>query len=457
MRVPLTRECSLASSAERFAEFAAGFTFTDLPPHLRELTKLLLLDTVGVAIAASSIGVGCREALSYARTCFGSGESALWGSRERTSPMGAAFGNGALAHALNYDALGVGYVGLIAPAIIAAADTVPGITGPEVLAGLAIGAELSARIHAAARSTRGMVLDGQLQSYFGCAIGAAKVMRLPPAGMHDTLGLALMQAAGSVQIVIEGDPPAKAIYGAFPNQGGLQAALLARSGVNAGCDAFDGHAGLFRLHYSQIDKTDPLKGLGREYLIEGARLKPWPVSAALFPLIEAAIALVVEHHISADEIDAVHINIQPALRMWIEPEPLRRAPPNAAAAANSLFFAVAKVLSNGNLTLDDFTDSGLRDPAAAELARKIETSCQAPQASSITVTTRSGARQRQTPSEGSPSEAMSQAQVESKFRKCMQYAIDSRLHERADALLATILNFDAADDYRELTRVLACR
>jgi 2-methylcitrate dehydratase PrpD len=447
------------NSAEHFAEFAAGLRFSDLPMHVQEASKLILLDTLGVGIAASSVGVGCSEALEYVRTCFGCGGSVIWGSCERTSMIGAAFANGALAHALNFDALGVGYVGLIAPAVIAAADSVATVTGPELLSALVVGGELSARVHRVTeKGAHGTVLDGQLQSYFGCAVGAAKVMRMSAAAIYDTLGLALMQSAGSVQVVLEGDPPAKAIYGAFPNQGGLQAALLARSGMNAGCNAFDGNGGLFPHHYGQRDSSEMLIGLGTKYLIEAMTIKPWPTSAALFPLIEAAIVLANKHDFVAREIETVRIVAPRSLRMWFEPEALRRAPPNAAAAANSMFFTVAKALSKRSLTLDDFTSSGLADPEAAGLAQKIEVqpAFNPEQGMSITVITQAGIRSSQAAvSESSTFRATSRVEIENKFRNCIQYAANPTLRDRGDALIATITNLDEVRDCNDLTRLLA--
>jgi 2-methylcitrate dehydratase PrpD len=446
------------NSAEQFIDYAAGFAFADLSPDLQELSKLILLDTIGVGVAASTIGVGCNEAVAYARAWLGRGGSAIWGYGEPSSPLGAAFANGALAHALNFDGLGAGYVGLVTPAVLAAADCVEDVSGAELLAGHAIGAELATRIHrAVAHAEHGLVLDGQLQSYFGCAIGAAKVMRLTPAAMHHALGLALMQAAGSVQIVLDGDPPAKAIYGAFPNQGGLQASLLACQGLGAACDAFDGNAGLFRLHYAQADSSTFLSGLGTEFLFAKARLKPWPTSAALFPLIEAAIKLAHEHRIVASEIESVRISAHPGLRMWFEPEAVRRHPPNAAAAANSAFFTVAKALVKGRLTLEDFTISGLADSTATALAHMIELhpAGASAEGTSLTVAMRSGARWQQpfvVGGGGLPTAP--RIEIENKFRQCMLYAADRRLQDRTEQLLSLILRLETVSDCRELRQLL---
>jgi 2-methylcitrate dehydratase PrpD len=65
----------------------------------------------------------------------------------------AAFANGALCHALNYDAVGPegGHLGVSAVAApLAAAEKLGGLSGKELLAALAAGAELTARLAIAA-------------------------------------------------------------------------------------------------------------------------------------------------------------------------------------------------------------------------------------------------------------------------------------------------------------------
>jgi 2-methylcitrate dehydratase PrpD len=236
------------TSSEAFSKYVCALQFSQLPSEISDLCKFILLDTIGVAVAASGIINASRLVTSYAARCFGAGETPIWGYPQSTTPMGGAFANGGLSHALNYDVLGAGYAGLIPAAVLAAADCNEITSGQEVLTAIAIGVELLTRIQDAASHgapSHSGILNGQLQTYFGCAAAAAKVMRLSAEQIDSTLSLALMQAAGSMQITLDGDPDAKAFSGAFPNQAGLQSALLAREGLQAACDAFSGKAGFF--------------------------------------------------------------------------------------------------------------------------------------------------------------------------------------------------------------------
>src|SRR5258706_10888127 len=193
----------------------------------------MILDSLGCAIAATALGDGCRETMAVMSALGGKPESTIIGLATKVSAPNAAFANGALVHALNYDPIGseIGHLGVVCLAApLAMAEAVGSISGRELVVASAVACEVSARMTAAiARTGRRpseKFLAGQLLSYFGAAAGAGRVLGLDAVQMRSALGLALMQMSGSRQVVLSGDPPAKAIYGAFPNQAGVLAALL---------------------------------------------------------------------------------------------------------------------------------------------------------------------------------------------------------------------------------------
>lgn len=187
-------------------------------------------------------------------------------------------------------------------------------------------------------------------------------MQLDPAEMHSAIGLALMQASGTMQVVYDGDPPAKSIYAAFSNHGGLVSAMLARKGLGAKLAALEGRAGLFELHFKgQWHRAALTRGLGQEYELLKARFKPWPCSAVTHPFIDAGIQF--SNSVSPEEIGEVRLRGGEQSRAWFEPQEIRRRPLTAAAAANSVFYTVSRALSKGYLDLQDFTSEALREPA----------------------------------------------------------------------------------------------
>jgi 2-methylcitrate dehydratase PrpD len=358
------------------AEFAASLRFEDVPPAVARHVKWLLLDTLGVSLAATTLGSGSAEVIEVMRSLGGKPEATILGYPDKVSALHAAFANGALAHALNYDPISprVGHIGVVcltAPLAVAEARS---RSGRDLLVAATVAAEVTARITAAVardgRKLSNKILAGQLLSYFGAVAGAGRVLGLSSGQMRSAFGLALMQASGSMQVVLGGEPPAKAIYGAFPNHGGVLAALLAQAGLGADCDALEGAAGLYGTYFEgDYDASVLTDGLGSEYLLLGTRFKPWPTSDAVHPFIQAAMEIRAGGSLLSG-IDEVTIRGGAHLRVWCEPSESRQRPENAAAAANSVPFCIAKTLANGDVRLDDFAAHGLADAAALSIAAR---------------------------------------------------------------------------------------
>ena len=46
------------------AEFAASLSYDDLPAKVVDVTKRMILDSLGTALAATTLGDGCKESVS---------------------------------------------------------------------------------------------------------------------------------------------------------------------------------------------------------------------------------------------------------------------------------------------------------------------------------------------------------------------------------------------------------
>jgi 2-methylcitrate dehydratase PrpD len=445
------------------AEFAAALRFDDLPPDAIDTVKRLILDALGCAIAATTLGDGCRQTVAVMRRLGGTPESTIIGSGTKVSAPNAAFANGALVHALNYDPISseIGHVGvvcLVAP--LAMAEAIGGVSGAQFLAASAVACEVSARITASisrsGRRSGEKFLAGQLLSYFGAAAGAGRVLGLDPTQMRSALGLALMQIAGSRQVVLSGDPPAKAIYGAFPNQAGVLAALLSKQGLGADCDIVGEPAGLYPMIYGgQWDADVLTEELGVKFLLNEAEFKPWPTSNHVHAFIEAGSSLP-RLHVPA--IRGVEILAHSKLRPWCEPADKRCRPENAAAAANSIPFCVAKSLMHGNVNLADFTQDGLQDAEALAVAER--TTCRFDDAvvgAIVRIIDADGQMHQaevQTPL-GHKSRPVSRSVLVKKFRDCCRHAAQDMRSESIDEIVALIDDLASLDDVRRIVDLIS--
>lgn len=432
-----------------WARFASEITYERLPTEAVSALKGLVLDTLGTALAGSTLGDCAPNVARFVKANAGAPEATLLGHGTRIGVLPAAFANGAFAHSLNYDASGPlgGHIGVASvPAALVMAERRGSVNGKDFLAAVAVAAEFTGRL-AGALSAAGVdanekFLEGQLLGYFGATVAAGRVMRFTPEQMHDAIGIALMQAAGTRQVSLEGGA-AKAIYGGYSNHGAVMSVLLAEQNIDAKCAALDGPAGIFGLFYDRrFDVPTIAEGIGVEYRGLDIRFKPWPTSNRLHPFIEAAIELRREHRVAVDDISAIHLDVSPRNQAWLEPSTERRHPHNAATAANSIYFGVAKALANGNVTLADVTPEGLEQKDVAALADLIEYSLdeRLSQADAgVELRLRNGTSL--TGRVAGKRRPMSYAQLVTKFQDCAQYAAQpvsaqaqAELAERIDRL-----------------------
>lgn len=446
------------------ADFAVALTFDDLPAPIVAVTKRMILDALGAAIAASTLGPGCAESIAVMRALGGPAESTILGSRGgKIAAPNAAFANGALVHALNYDPAGsetghLGVVCLISP--LAMAEAVGGVSGRDFIAASVVACEVKARVTAAlvraGVQPSNKFMPGQLLSYLPAAAGAAKILGLDAGKTRSALGLALMQSAGSRQVVLSGDPPAKAIYGAYPNQAGVLAARLAEAGLGADIDVFNAPAGLFAMVYGdKADRSVLTQGLGADYLLTDVEFKAWSASNHVTPFIEAASEIAASG-ISPDDIVTAEVGAHPLVRPWCEPLAQRRRPDNAAAAGNSIIFCVAKTLAHGHLGLADFTLAGLDDAAAHEIAERttywLDDSIEG---GIVRIKTRAqGTIEKHIPVPlGHPTRPISDDRLRDKFRDCCKHAATPIAPQDVERLIATIENLDRLDDVGTLANL----
>jgi 2-methylcitrate dehydratase PrpD len=443
-----THRLQSTNSTETLAAYAADIAYESLPSEAVIALKQVVLDTLGTTVAATTLGAGCRELVEVVRSMGGTAESTIIGFGDRVPAAHAAYVNGGLAHALNYDAVGAGHLGVL------------------VLAALAAGAEITARINTALKlagvDANQKFLEGQLVSIFGATASAGRLLKMSPTEMHSAVGLALMQASGTMQVVVGGDPPAKAIYAAFPNYGGVMAALLAKQGLDAECDALEGEAGFFAMYYGGNYAREALEqGLGTEFRFTDVRFKPWPTSGIPHPFIQAASNLAKLHALTPDAIERVHVTADPRARHWMEPIAERRRPQNAAAAANSIPYATAKALVNGLVTLADFTPAGLQEPEALAVAERLEYSFDEglKGGAIVEVATADGRRltERVDSPLGSAANPMSYEQLVAKFRDCVSHAVKPIPESAVQQFIEMAAHLEEVPDVSALPTILAGR
>ena len=280
-----------------FAEHAATLRYEDLSDAAREAVKKSLLDTLGVALAASGLEPATEGAMAIVREAGGAGQATLLTGGKAPAVM-AAFGNGALVHGLDYDdqtPWGQHCASSIVPAVFAVAERQGGVSGREMIAAVAAGQDIFARL---LRHT-GWKKDWNFSTAFGVYAGtvaAARVMGLDAKGIANALGIATMQSSGVMEMVSGRGSDLRGLYAGFSAKGAVLAALMAEQGISGIDRAFEGPNGVFACYFGgEYDRDAMLAGLGKELLGAVTLYKRWPCVGTSHGHMKAAIDIVTEN------------------------------------------------------------------------------------------------------------------------------------------------------------------
>ncbi|CAN7636388.1 MmgE/PrpD family protein [Caballeronia sp. LjRoot31] len=366
-----------------FAAFASGLEFTQLPPEVVQQAKQSILDVLGLALAGERMNAGCAPVTAYCAAASGPGASTVWSTGQRLAPGYAALANAAHARALDYDDIieypQIHVAACVVPAAVAMAQAhrLPG-AGRVLLSAVAVGCELQARLAAALAPHFGeglpIMLASQIFGYFSAAAACGNIIRLSEESMLDALGLALMQAAGTEETVVHAPlSMGKFLYSGLSNQAGVQSAMMASFGIQARADVLTGVAGLFNAYFGGNYAAEALTdGLGRDYRSLTRCFKSMPGTLVAHAFVEAALILLDSAGGDPGAIEKVVLYVGPWGRVMCEPSEMRRHPPGASAAMNSIPFMVAHALVRGRIGIADFGEAGRNDPGVLSMAARFE-------------------------------------------------------------------------------------
>jgi 2-methylcitrate dehydratase PrpD len=370
----LTRNRSTAPSvAESLAGAIAGLTTEKLPAALRAMEENLVLDIIGLCLAARR-----NDYVRAARDgSDGEGGCTVIGDARTRDSAGAALINGTAAHGEDFDDTFEGgpvHAGaVIVPAVLAACERF-GLDGRAARLGIAVGVETICRLSLVApRLTHKAGFHPT--SVFGtmaASVAVGVALRLEARQLVDALGIAGSMASGIIEYLADGSWT-KRLHPGWAAQAGLRAALLARQGFHGPRTVFEGTHGLFNgfAHTTEGDYEKLTAGFGRDWVAETLAFKPFACGTMTHPYIDCAIRLAARG-IAAESIDTIVCEVaeDTVHRLW-EPLAIKQAPPNPYAAKFSTPFCIAVGFVTGDAGLAAFTDETVGDPRIRALAAKV--------------------------------------------------------------------------------------
>jgi 2-methylcitrate dehydratase PrpD len=358
------------------ARFAQGLSLADVPLHVIDKAKLVLLDTIGVALAASTMDFG-QIVASVARKLGGAAESHLIGSSVRVAAANAVLANGTLAHGLDYDDTleeAIVHTGCCAGMTALAVGEELAASGRSVLEAAIAGTEVMCKV--------GLVAPGKfhargfhptaLCSTFGAAAAAGKLYRLDISQWTDAFGLCGSQSSGIIEYLADGSWT-KRLHPGWSAHGGMIATLLAREGFRGPRTVFEGTHGFYRSFGGGNDyRLEKLVELGKVWEIPRLTFKSYPCGSISHPYMDCALRLKQKYSFHPEDVAEVVCRTAegPVHRLW-EPLADKQQPTSSYGAKFSLPYSIAVVLIRGKAGLEEFTDKAIRDAEVLDLAKKI--------------------------------------------------------------------------------------
>jgi 2-methylcitrate dehydratase PrpD len=458
---------TVLDAAEKIAEHVAGATYTGLPDAAVKAAKKVIIDLLGVTVAGSS-SPESLQALGLVRSWGGHGESRVLVHGDRVPAPNAGLVNGVMGRARDFDDVHEAAVlhpsVSVVPAALAAAELRGGVTGREFITAVVLGVDLTCRLGMAPKTgpnVSGMSTTWQCGA-FGSAAAACRVLGLDADETLNALGIAYSQASGNQQSIVEGATIVRVQQG-LTTKAGITSALLAMRGVTGPKEALEGRFGYYPVyHRGEYDRGALLGGLGERYEIVNTSIKPYPCCKWTHQAIQAALIIVDEDGVNPEAVEAVEVRLnRQAYNLVCEPMQLKRRPRGVVDAQFSVPFTVAAAIVRGHVSLDTFTEEGIRDPDILEMAQRVKATVDpgiegrygrgiAPEIVEVTTTDGETHVRLVEHVKGSPLAPMSLDEVREKFRGCTAYSAKPMHRENAEAFLEAAAGLEKLGDVSTL-------
>jgi 2-methylcitrate dehydratase PrpD len=365
--------------AQTYAEFSSSLEFADLSEVTVAAAKANIKDTLACSLAGVT-AEGVAEVRDLVRDWGGKPEAqVLWSDLRVPAPM-AAWINGIMAHARDYDDVhekAIVHAGVSnGPAAIAAADAAgQPVTGRDFYTGLVAGMELTTRMGAA--TTVGVTESGfiytSLFGYFGATAGAARVLGLSIEETRNALGVVYSQAAGGHQVTRDG-AWTKRMQPGFAARAALTSTAMARRGIYGPRNIFEGPDGVWRIYLrDELDSGTLHEGLGTRFHMDDLSYKPYPSCRFNHTAIDAALQIRSRPGFSWRDVTAIRAyQTVTGREVCGTPVDMRQNPATLPQAQFSICYNVACALVNGEVGVADFADpAALSRPDVATVTRMV--------------------------------------------------------------------------------------
>ncbi len=442
------------ATVKRLVAFTDRARYEALSPNVVHETRRHLIDTFASALGAFDEPV-CAMSRAMAGRYRSDDQARVWGTDIITTPELAAFANGVMTRSLDvsdtYLGRSRGHPSDMIPGLVAAAEMEHADAKALINAiVLAYDVYCSFCKHVDVNSGG---WDQPVYTVLGCALGAAKLMKLDEEATGHALSLALTPNLALSQARRGSLSSWKGCAGANGSRNAVFAALLAREGFTGPGEVFEGSGGF----WEAVGHSDwPLP---ESPMIVETRTKSLPVCYHGQSSVFAAIEL--RDRVDLKQIEEIQVDGYQVAVFMMGGDASRWAPTTRETADHSLPYCVAIGLLDGQLTSASFADERLRDPTVAELMRKVKVSedpalsAQYPEGAPGRVSIRMKSGEKHVVEirypKGHEKSPMGDAEIERKFRDLCGGPLGKAGCDRA---LEALWRLETIDDTNKITALL---
>jgi len=248
---------------------------------------------------------------------------------------------------------------------------------------------------------------------------------------------------------------------------GLLSALMAEKGITGPRHVLEGQFGLYPVYaQNKYDRNILLAELGKQFLNTRISTKPWPCCGASYGAIEGTLQLVREYDVHPKDVEELIVHIdQSAYAFTFEPDEEKRRPQTVPAAQFSIPYTVGTAVVYRDVTLNNFTEEGIRDGKVLEIASKVRAviepeltatpSAQAP--CLVEIKTKDGKLGpiRVDSLKGSPQNPMNLEECIEKFHRCLDFSVKPLPKENTEEVIDMVRGLEDVSDIARIARLLA--
>ena len=300
----------------KLAGFISSLEYEKLPPDVVQKSKEAILDYIGALLAGCSRGSMLSKRLTeMIIQSGGTPEATVIGHKVKVPVINAALCNGVISHVVELDdghRIARGHPGVtVVSSALAAAEYLHS-SGKELITAVVAGYDVFVRVASAINPShleRGFHTTGTCGA-LAAAAAAARIFRLNTEETANALGLAGIQAAGLLEVTIDGQM-AKPLHSGKSAQAGLLSAIMAKNGVQGPKSIIEGTKGFAKALSDKCDYDIMLIKLNEAFHINDCYIKLYPSCRHTHSPVDAALDLVKENDFGCLDIKNILIKTYP--------------------------------------------------------------------------------------------------------------------------------------------------